>query len=84
MKEIYREALGLIDLTSLNATDTPSKIGEMVRKVNEFHNVYPNYPLPASICVYPNFAGLIKSLRKDPEVHITVVGGCFPASQSPL
>ena len=84
MKEIYREALGLIDLTSLNATDTPAKIGAMVQKVNEFHSVYPNYPLPASICVYPNFAGLIKSLRKDPEVHITVVGGCFPASQSPL
>ena len=84
MKEIYRQALGLIDLTSLNATDTPAKIGAMVRKVNEFHSVYPQYPLPASICVYPNFAGLIKSLRQDPEVHITVVGGCFPASQSPL
>jgi len=84
MKEIYKEALGLIDLTSLNPTDTPSKIGAMVRKVNEFHSVYPQYPLPASICVFPNFASTIKSLRSDPEVHITVVGGCFPASQSPL
>ena len=84
MKEIYRKALGLIDLTSLNATDTASGIEAMVRKVNAFHTSYPDYPLPASICVYPNFAGLIKSLREDPEVHITVVGGCFPASQSPL
>lgn len=84
MKEIYREALGLIDLTSLNATDTPSSIGEMVRKVNDFHSVYPQYPLPASICVYPNFAKVIKELKTEPDVHITVVGGCFPASQSPL
>ena len=84
MKEIYREALGLIDLTTLNATDTVSKVEAMVQKVNDFHSVYPNYPLPASICVYPNFAGVIKAVRKDPEVHITVVGGCFPASQSPL
>lgn len=84
MKEIYKEALGLIDLTSLNPTDTPTKIAGMVRKVNEFHNVYPQYPLPASICVFPNFASTIKALRNDPEVHITVVGGCFPASQSPL
>ena len=84
MKEIYREALGLIDLTTLNATDTVSKVEAMVQKVNDFHSFYPNYPLPASICVYPNFAGVIKAVRKDPEVHITVVGGCFPASQSPL
>lgn len=84
MKEIYHEALGLIDLTSLNPTDTPSKIEGMVRKVNEFHNVYPQYPLPASICVFPNFASVVKAARKDPEVNVTVVGGCFPASQSPL
>ena len=84
MKEIYREALGLIDLTSLNSTDTPAKIGEMVRKVNDFHKVYPQYPLPASICVYPNFAKVIKAVKTEPDVRITVVGGCFPASQSPL
>ena len=84
MKEIYREALGLIDLTSLNVTDTPAKIGEMVRKVNDFHKVYPQYPLPASICVYPNFAKVIKAVKTEPDVHITVVGGGFPASQSPL
>lgn len=84
MKEIYRQALGLIDLTSLNPTDTPTRIGAMVRKVNEFHSVYPQYPLPASICVFPNFASVVKTLRNDPEVHVTVVGGCFPASQSPL
>ena len=84
MKEIYKEALGLIDLTSLNVTDTPSKIGDMVRKVNGFHSVYPQYPLPASICVYPNFAKVIKAVKTEPDVRITVVGGCFPASQSPL
>lgn len=84
MKEIYKEALGLIDLTSLNVTDTPTKIGDMVRKVNGFHSVYPQYPLPASICVYPNFAKVIKAVKTEPDVRITVVGGCFPASQSPL
>ncbi len=84
MKEIYREALGLIDLTSLNSTDTQTKIEGMVRKVNEFQNVYPQYPLPASICIYPNFAGVVKAALEEPDVNITVVGGCFPASQSPL
>lgn len=83
-KEIWRQALGLIDLTSLNGTDTYTKIAAMTEKVNRFHDVFPDYPLPASICVYPNFASTVASVRNDRELHVTVVGGCFPASQSTL
>ena len=83
-KQIYKEVLGMIDLTSLNPTDTFTKIAAMAEKVNRFHDSFPQYPLPASICVFPNFASTIKAVRKDPDVHITVVGGCFPASQSTL
>ncbi|MBR5019329.1 MAG: deoxyribose-phosphate aldolase [Bacteroidales bacterium] len=83
-KEIYKAVLGMIDLTSLNSTDTYSKIAAMTEKVNRFHDSFPDYPLPASICVYPNFAKTVAETRRDPEVHVTVVGGCFPASQSPL
>ena len=79
---VYCAALGMIDLTSLTVTDTPSKIASMVEKVNNFHSVYPSLPLPASICVYPNFAGVINKTRSSKDIHITVVGGCFPASQS--
>ncbi len=82
MKEIYKQALGLIDLTSLNSTDTHSKITAMVEKVNRFNDQYPNYPLPASICVYPNFAKTIAAVRENRDVHITVVGGSFPTSQT--
>ena len=81
---IYKAVLGMIDLTSLNSTDTYSKIAAMTEKVNRFHDTFPDYPLPASICVYPNFAKTVAQTRSDAEVHITVVGGCFPASQSPL
>ena len=83
-KTIYKAVLGMIDLTSLNSTDTPSKIKAMTEKVNRFHDTFPNYPLPASICVYPNFARTVAETRVDPDVHVTVVGGCFPASQSTL
>lgn len=81
---IYKAVLGMIDLTSLNGTDTYGKIAAMTEKVNRFHASFPNYPLPASICVYPNFAKTVAQTRQDPDVHVTVVGGCFPASQSPL
>ncbi len=84
MKEIYKNILGMIDLTSLNATDTPASVRAMVDKVNNFNNVFPDYPKPASICVYPNFAGIIAATRRSRDIRITVVGGSFPASQSPL
>lgn len=83
-RQIYKEALGLIDLTSLNGSDTYTKIEGMVEKVNKFHDFYPQYPLPASICVYPNFASTVAKKRCSKDIHVTVVGGCFPASQSPL
>lgn len=83
-REIYRKVLGMIDLTSLNGSDTYTKIEAMTVKVNDFHSVYPDYPLPASICVYPNFASTVASARSTSDVHVTVVGGCFPASQSTL
>jgi deoxyribose-phosphate aldolase len=81
---IYKAVLGMIDLTSLNGSDTYSKIATMTEKVNHFHGTFPDYPLPASICVYPNFAKTVAETRTNPDVHVTVVGGCFPASQSPL
>ena len=81
---IYKAVLGMIDLTSLNGTDTYGKIAEMTRKVNRFHDSFPDYPLPASICVYPNFAKTVVETRATADVHVTVVGGCFPASQSTL
>lgn len=82
--EIYKAVLGMIDLTSLNSTDTRSKIAAMTEKVNRFHDTFPDYPLPASICVYPNFARTVAQTRAMEDVHVTVVGGCFPASQSSL
>lgn len=81
---IYKAVLGMIDLTSLNSTDTYAKIAGMTEKVNHFHDSFPDYPLPASICVYPNFAATVARTRATTDVHVTVVGGCFPASQSPL
>ena len=83
-RDIYKAVLGMIDLTSLNSTDTYTKIAAMTEKVNRFHDTFPSWPLPASICVYPNFAKTVAQTRTDADVHVTVVGGCFPASQSPL
>ncbi len=80
--EILKKCFSLMDLTSLKVSDTVPSIVRLTDKVRVCHDTYPDYPLPASICVYPNFASVVKEHRCDPSVHVTVVAGCFPASQS--
>lgn len=80
--EILAACIGHMDLTSLNSTDTKSKIEKMVEKVNNFPVNYPKYPSVAAICVYPNFADVVKKKLNSQDVNIAVVGGVFPSSQS--
>lgn len=79
--EVLKSCFGMMDLTSLKSNDTPQSIAELVGKVNTFGETWKDYPLPASICVYPNFASTVKESRKC-DVGITVVAACFPSSQS--
>lgn len=80
--EVLKECFSIMDLTTLSPKDTPASVGKLVEKVNKFAADYPNYPLPASICVYPNFADVVRKSRRNPAVHVTTVAGCFPTSQS--
>ena len=80
--ENLKIALGAIDLTSLHTSDTPEFISKFTDKVNKFKAQYPQYPLPASICVYPNFARTVKENLKEEGVGLTTVSACFPSSQS--
>ncbi len=80
--EILKKCFSLMDLTSLRVNDTVASIVSLTDKVRVCHETYPDYPLPASVCVYPNFASVVKEHRCDPSLHVTVVAGCFPASQS--
>ena len=76
------KCFSLMDLTTLSPTDTVPSVVKLVGKVNALRSEYPDYPLPASVCVFPNFAGVVAGERLSPELHVTAVAGCFPASQS--
>lgn len=80
-EQVYKECFSMMDLTTLKTDDTPASVTKLVNKVNSFRETYPEWPLPASICVYPNFAGVVKAARNC-DVNITVVSACFPSSQS--
>lgn len=81
-REILAECMGLMDLTSLNSSDTDAKIISLTEKVNNIKSCYPEYPLPAAICVYPNFAKRVRENLTRHNVKIAVVAGVFPNSQS--
>lgn len=80
--QVLLDCFSMMDLTSLKPNDTKSSIRKLVGKVNAFHGSFPDYPLPASICVYSNFASVVKEAKTEGDVHITVVSACFPSSQS--
>ena len=77
-----KTCFSIMDLTTLRSVDTVDYVKKLVGKVNGLPQAYPAYPLPASVCVYPNFAPVVAKERKDPALHVTAVAGCFPASQS--
>ena len=81
-EDVYKACFGLMDQTTLSGNDTPSSVKAMVEKVNAIPSAFPGFPLPASCCVYPNFASVVAATRSTKDLHVTCVAGCFPASQS--
>ena len=78
-EQVYKDCFSMMDLTTLKTDDTPASVTKLVEKVNVFHNSFPEWPYPASVCVFSNFASTVKEVRKG-DFNITVVSACFPSS----
>ena len=80
--QILKKCFSFMDLTTLHTEDTPGDVKKLVGKVIALQKEYPAYPLPASICVYPNLANVVRENRPCEELHVTAVSSCFPTAQS--
>ena len=80
-EQVYKECFSMMDLTTLKTDDTCASVTKLVNKVNAFQQTRPDWPLPASVCVFSNFAETVKKARTC-DFNITVVSACFPSSQS--
>lgn len=80
--EVYTRIFNCIDLTTLNTTDSQESVSAFVQRVNDFDNEYPQYPNVAAVCVFSNFAGLVRSVLEVTGVKIAVVAGGFPSGQT--
>ena len=75
-------ALSLIDLTTLNATDTVETVTKFTQKVNNFPSHFEGLENVAAICVYPNMVNTVEDTLQLPEVNIAAVAGGFPSSMT--
>lgn len=80
--EVKKFLFNSIELTTLKTTDNYESVLNMIEKVNEFDSLYPELGHVATICVYPNFAGLCHDVLENEEIEIACVSGCFPSGQS--
>lgn len=80
--EVLKKIFNCIDLTTLNATDSPQSVARFTERVNEFESTYPDLPPVAAICVYPNFSQVVRTVLDVSEVNIACVSGGFPSSQT--
>ena len=59
--EVFTKIFNCIDLTTLNTTDSQDSVRGFIQRVNDFDNEYPQYPNVAAVCVFSNFAGLVRA-----------------------
>ncbi len=80
--EVMRMLFGCIDLTTLKATDSQQSVAAFTERVNDFENEHGDLPNVAAICVYPNFAQVVRTVLEVSGVNVACVAGGFPSSQT--
>lgn len=76
--------LGIIDLTTLEATDTDRRVADLCRQARGFSKRKKASPDVAAVCVYPSFASLAKKELEGSKVRLACVAAAFPSGQTPL
>lgn len=80
--DIYKFLFNCIDLTTLKSTDSPQSVSDFTERVNAFDAEHPEMKNVAAICVYPNFAPVVRAVLEVSSVDIACVAGGFPSSQT--
>ncbi len=79
-----RQVLNCIDLTTLEGTDTPSKIQDLCFRAQK-PSLKLNLSSTAAVCVYPNMVSIAReALGLNSNVKIAAVSTAFPSGQSSL
>jgi deoxyribose-phosphate aldolase len=77
-------AVRMIDLTTLEGSDTPGKVAALASKAIRPDPADPSVPSCAAICVYPNLVPTAVERTKGTSVKVASVATYFPSGQAPL
>ena len=80
--EVKRFLFHCIDLTTLSTTDNDQSVMRFTQAVNRLDEEHPDLKNVAAICVYPNFAEIVRDTLEVEDVRIACVAGGFPSSQT--
>lgn len=84
-REGLLRVLSMIDLTTLEGADTPHKVRQLCYKAVHLHDVIPNLPTTAAVCVYPTLVKTARAALGDGgPVKIASVATAFPSGQGYL
>lgn len=81
-EQVKKFLFNCIDLTTLDTSDSDERVMRFTERVNDFDNEHPDLKNVAAICVYPNFAAIVKETLQVEGVRIACVAGGFPSSQT--
>lgn len=81
-EEVKKFLFNCIDLTTLKSEDNDISVMNFADKVNKFDDEFPELKNVAAICVYPNFASVVKNTLRVENVNIACVSAGFPSSQT--
>lgn len=80
--EVKKFLFNSVELTTLKTTDSETSVLQFCEKVNKFDDAFPDMGHVATVCVYPNFAGVCHDTLENDNIEIACVSACFPSAQS--
>src|ERR1700683_1593391 len=77
-------ALSMLDLSTLAGDDSPGKVRQLCVKARHLHDVLPDLPHVAAVCIYPTMIPYAKPALEGSGIKIAAVARGFPSGQYPL
>lgn len=75
-------AISMMDLTTLDAKDTPGKVRQLCNKAIRPDDTLVDIPSVAAVCVYPNMVSVAKEALRGTKIQVAAVATAFPSGMS--
>jgi len=80
--QALKMAISMMDLTTLDAKDTPGKVRQLCNKAIRPDDSMADIPSVAAVCVYPNMVAVAKEALRNTKIQVAAVATAFPSGMS--